>query len=495
MNYLFYEKDLRYPSEKNNYSPSEKYPEYQFEDVSCEFNHVYASIRQMFYLMKLDINNYGTAEWNPLGKWIKPGQSVVLKPNFVNHKNESENPDELDSLVTHPSIIRCVLDYCLIALKGKGQVIVGDAPVKDCNFALLMKRRNYNMVQSFFAQNGFSIDFVDFRGPEEEGGQYVSAGEGILVNLGKDSFFYNCNHDESKYRVPNYSADKVVKHHQGEIQEYLINSTIVNADVIINLPKPKTHRKNGYTAALKNFVGANYSKEYLPHHTEGAVLSGGDEYLNDSMLRRFISLNRKKIDVNRIKKDKLRRDNANIVIRKIYGFKHKVLWGVNDALLGIDRRKNANKKLDEQALEGAWHGNDTLWRTVLDLNKCVLYSAKDGSYLKKPQRTIISLGDMIVSGEKEGPMAPSPKQQHMLLFSENCVSFDAMVVNIMGFDYRKFKGLVKALECEKLIESKYDEIFVNSNNPSYAGKLKDLCLYNIEGAFIPGMGWKNNVEV
>lgn len=34
MNYLFYDKNLIYPENKNEYSPSEMYPEYPFKNIS-----------------------------------------------------------------------------------------------------------------------------------------------------------------------------------------------------------------------------------------------------------------------------------------------------------------------------------------------------------------------------------------------------------------------------------------------------------------------------
>ena len=53
MNYLFYDKNLIYPENKNEYSPSEMYPEYPFKNISLgtESNSVYTTIRKMFYLM------------------------------------------------------------------------------------------------------------------------------------------------------------------------------------------------------------------------------------------------------------------------------------------------------------------------------------------------------------------------------------------------------------------------------------------------------------
>lgn len=494
MNYLFYSKSLIYPDRECGYSPSKMYPEYPFRnDVKSKSNLVYDSIREMFYDMGLDSNHYGTSSWNPLGEWIKPSMNVCLKPNFVMHQNGSENPDDLDSLVTHPSIIRCILDYCYIALNGKGTVIVGDAPVKDCNFKLLMENRGYIDIVKYYnnLNNNFKVLFCDFRGPVEEGGQYYNIGEGILVNLKDKSWFFDNKNCEDKYRIPNYDYRNVISHHSGFTQEYLINSSILNADVIISIPKPKTHRKNGYTAALKNFIGVNYSKEYLPHHTEGSLLSGGDEYIYGTPLRKMISLSRKYIDINRVLM------NKNSSKKKVYNFLRAQMWKIYSRLMRLDSwwiKKN-NYSLAEAAQEGAWYGNDTLWRTVLDINYAILYASCRGDIQEVPQRKILHFGDMIISGEKEGPMSPSSKQQHMLLLSDNAVEFDCIVTKIMGFDYNKFKTLEYALKSLSLIKNSYEEIYLTSNIKNCKGLLKDLDIQSIERPFIASKGWRGHIEL
>lgn len=493
MNFLYYSKSLEYPSEEG-YSPSVCYPEYKYtSSISKEPNRVYESIRKIFLELGLDEKHYGSADWNPLGAWINPGDHVVLKPNFVMHRNGSNNPDDLDSLVTHPSIIRCMLDYAFIALKGKGQVIVGDAPVKDCDFEKLMDKRDYTSVINFYKSQGIAIECVDFRGEEEEGKACNKKGKGICVNLGERSAFYECGHDESRYRIPNYNKKSVISHHKGMKQEYMLNSIILDADVIINLPKPKSHRKAGYTAAMKNFVGANYSKEYLPHHTEGDVISGGDEYKRSGFYRRRLSSIRNHIDVLRCKVDRLEENEQSLKV-KIYNKERFYLWKIYEWLMRKDDEKNIHQELAQQAREGSWYGNDTLWRTIFDINQCVIYADKQGKIQKMPQRKIITMGDMIISGDGEGPLAPSPKEQHMLLFSDNIISFDAIVVNIMGFNYKRFKGLYKALKDNRLRKEEYNKIKILSNDKIICGRrLSDVYLSNLEGAFKATSGWINYI--
>ena len=49
----------------------------------------------------------------------------------------------------------------------------------------------------------------------------------------------------------------------------------------------KTHEKAGLTGAMKNLVGVNGHKEYLPHHMEGSFFSGGDSYCSRNRFARW----------------------------------------------------------------------------------------------------------------------------------------------------------------------------------------------------------------
>src|SRR5438309_1167258 len=46
------------------------------------------AVRDLLVNWGLDAQRAGTAAWNPLGEFIQPGQRVVLKPNWVLHRNE-----------------------------------------------------------------------------------------------------------------------------------------------------------------------------------------------------------------------------------------------------------------------------------------------------------------------------------------------------------------------------------------------------------------------
>ena len=114
------------------FNPSKKYVEGLNINIKSD-EEIYDSVRKLFIEMELDKENIGQKNWNPLGKFIKEGNNVIIKPNLVTHDNKSMT-GTTDSLITNFSIIRPIIDYCLIALKNTGSIIVGDAPVQECIF-------------------------------------------------------------------------------------------------------------------------------------------------------------------------------------------------------------------------------------------------------------------------------------------------------------------------------------------------------------------------
>ena len=99
------------------YSPSVAYSEYPFgpDSLSNDANHAYEGVRDALLLLNLDAENYGRKNWNPFGEIIFPGNTVVLKPNFVRDFRETQSGHE-DCMITHGAIIRAAVDYVYIAL-------------------------------------------------------------------------------------------------------------------------------------------------------------------------------------------------------------------------------------------------------------------------------------------------------------------------------------------------------------------------------------------
>ena len=157
---VYYNPELIYPTNAP-YNPSVQYSEY-FMDISLKKNNVYDAVRNSFFLLGLDKNNYETPDWNPLKDIIGPGNTVVIKPNFVidNHNKEGN----LFSIITHPSVIRAVIDYVYIALAGEGRIIITDAPQMDCDFNNLLEKTKMESIKELYRNKfNFNIEVYDLR--------------------------------------------------------------------------------------------------------------------------------------------------------------------------------------------------------------------------------------------------------------------------------------------------------------------------------------------
>jgi len=281
MNYFNFVADSNYPV--NSLAlPEERYPEYPWRDFKGnERNDVYRMVRDIFINIGLDKENIGKSNWNPLGDYIDSGNTVLIKPNLVKHINlaETDMKRGMECLITHPSITRCVFDYVCIALKGKGKIIIADAPIQDCNFDEMLNNSGYGELFEYIKSletEALKIEIGDLRGTrrirEEKYRRQVDREDlqwpGCIVDIKDNSNFTNVI-KKSKLRITNYHGRDTVAHHKDDKNEYCISEAALRADVIINLVKPKTHRIAGYTAALKNMIGINTRKEYLPHHRKG----------------------------------------------------------------------------------------------------------------------------------------------------------------------------------------------------------------------------------
>ena len=140
-----------YPSSAP-FNPSERYPEYPFDGQLCSENAIYSNVRKLLFEMGMDKGNFGTASWNPFGDFIAPGDTVLIKPNMVFHKNQL-NKYSIESVVTHGSFIRVILDYAYIALKGTGRIVIADAPIQSCDFDSLI--RDNGIVQILELYKGY----------------------------------------------------------------------------------------------------------------------------------------------------------------------------------------------------------------------------------------------------------------------------------------------------------------------------------------------------
>jgi uncharacterized protein (DUF362 family) len=346
---------------------------------------------------------------------IPRGAKVVIKPNWVHHANASGQG--LVCLVTHISVIEAIL--CYVAKAQPEHIIIGDSPVQGCDFAALMASCRAPEMIGRFRAHDVNVSIKDFRRTVHEngrlGGRARDAGkpmhEFILFDLGVDSALEEITTASSQYRVTMYDPDALGRTHGPGRHQYLIARDVIDADVVINVPKLKTHRKACITGALKNLVGINGHKEYLPHHRKGCTEDGGDCYSGKSRLKSVVE-------------DLLDATNRaeGIVARSMFA---------NAARIGMA----ATKLLGESSnYEGSWHGNDTVWRTCLDLQRVVHYGQTDGQMAEDVRRSVVTITDGIIAGEGEGPLAPTPIKLGILTLGLNTAAVDWVHALLMGLE-------------------------------------------------------------
>jgi len=413
---------------------------------------------------------------------INPGDWVVLKPNFVKEGKENDL-NEWQCVVTSPDIIKLVCDYVCENLEGKGRITICDAPQTDSSFSEIVKRTNLlNIAAVYENKYGIPIDVVDLRNEEWKNTDGIIAErrklkgdpEGaIAFNLGRRSLFYN-HKGTGKYYGADYDEVSTNTHHRGETHEYLISASPILADVFINLPKLKTHKKTGVTLNLKNLVGINADKNWLPHYTEGSPLENGDQYPDLNLKRK---LERAAVKFAR-----------NISVKVPYAGP-KIAANLRKA--GTAAFGSTQKVIRS----GNWYMNDTTWRMALDLNRCLLYGNPDGTFREKEKKRYYSVVDGIIGMEGDGPMQGESVFSKIILGGTDPVAVDIVAARVMGFDWRKIPIICEALKLNELpiTDVNPEDINVISEIPEWNGKYTEIEDTEFLG-FKPHFGWIGHIE-
>lgn len=405
------------------------------------------SLRGLFSSLGLDPSNQ-------LGSWIKPGMTVVLKPNWVKHEFGATVGRHV--LFTHASILRALIDATLQALDGDGRVYVADAPLQGCDFARFRRQSGLAELERDYARA--PVTFLDLRrqcAEIDDSSSYVRGVHPLagdpngysLVDLGPRSRLA-CLGVNARFGVTDYNPENTNGQHHGA-HRYLIANSVLGADVILNVPKLKTHMKTGMTGALKNFVGIVGSKDFLPHFRAGSPRLGGDEYPDKNWLSHAASPMRE-----------LLQTRAPLWLWKL-------------------ARAGAQAASMPLIHGGGWHGNDTLWRTIYDLVDIARNYGVGGGLLSRP-RPILTLVDAIVAGEDCGPLKPRPKHCGVLAWGEDPGVIDVTCATLMRFDWRKIPLLSHLCDTEARAFTAFD-----GETPSAVGAA---------GRFEAPVGWAGQIE-
>jgi len=447
------------------FNPPEKYLELKSLPYKVETdsrNRIYEAVRQMFFMYGLDHDNYGTEKWNPLSEIIKEGNIVVIKPNLVFHEHPLGKSAAL-STVTHASIIRPIIDYCLLALKKRGEIIIADAPLQSADFIEICKLNGlfdlFRFYQKKLKNVKIKISLMDLRNKmllryaNGVFSRYVKLkGDPkgyVIIDLGKDSFHREIDKFWKKYAVTGYDLDNLRRYHTNKIHSYFIARSILDADVIISCPKLKTHKKAGITVALKNFVGVNASKDFLPHYRAGIIDVGGDEYPRSSNFSSHIMSTIFQVAI------------LKNLLHLLFSFRF-----FKRNLIQTYKKHSGSNRV--KISEGSWFGNDTLWRTILDLNIIMKYADKKGKLQSFPQRKFLFIVDGIIGQEGLGPMHGKPKKCGLLMLGSNPCAIDYVAAKIMGFEVKYLKQVIVPFEKRRrvrypLVNFDLSEIRVISN--------------------------------
>ncbi|MCS6924202.1 MAG: DUF362 domain-containing protein, partial [Fimbriimonadales bacterium] len=279
------------------YHPDAAYPEYPFKNhIASEPNVAYESVRGALHLLGLDAERFGTPEWNPLAEIIAPDDLVVIKPNMVRDFHEFRE-EGTDALITHGSVVRAVVDYVYLAKGGKGGVIIADSPQNDADWDGLWREFAYDDLLTFYREVApdFEVRIYEVRkeAVRKELGvpvvRYQRPGDPFgysAINLGEWSEFEEIPERWGRLYGAEYDISDTNRHHREGYHEYYIANTFLQADVVINVPKFKTHKKSGITVWIKSVIGINGDKNWLPHHTEGLPSEGGDQFAEDTLKRK-----------------------------------------------------------------------------------------------------------------------------------------------------------------------------------------------------------------
>ncbi len=468
------------------YSPGICYPEYPHgsETVAGTANQAYEAVRETLRLLGLDATHYGQGEWNPFGGLIRPGHTVVLKPNFVREVRQTQ-AGHGDCTITHGSVIRAALDYAYIALRGQGRLIIADAPNSDANFDAIRRIAGLDEMQAFYRRRAdFHVEIYDLRPAQARKVDGVICGHERLpgdpagyvkVDLGQYSMFTEIEHLSHLLYGSEYDTREIRAHHRTGLHEYLLSRTIMDADCVINLPKLKTHKKTGITVCMKNLVGINGNKNWLPHHRLGTPSQGGDQFADNG------------------RKHCLERETM-ACFRRVFPLLGPMRAILARPLKAAGQAVFGNTNTDT-IRSGNWYGNDTTWRMVTDLNRIFMHFDGDGISVQGPGRRMLSLVDAIVAGEGNGPMDPTPRAMGMVVGGMNPVAVDLACARLMGFDHLRMPLLRRALVRDglpALMMCDYEDIRCRSNALEFNRALHEF--RQTLGVFRPSFGWLGHIE-
>jgi uncharacterized protein (DUF362 family) len=414
---------------------------------------------------------------------LAPFRTVLLKPNWVK-ESHIKRPEEWEQVITHPAVISAVVEELVRNLAPGSKIIITDGPQTDSSFEKIIVRYPVEHWKKTAAEKGITLEILDLRDDEwiQENDIITSRRKlpgdpkgSTEVNLkGGLSEFHGHRKSSRGYYGADYNLKETNRAHDGVNNLYRVSRTVIEADMFINLPKLKTHKKAGITCCLKNLVGINTYKNFLPHHSEGGPSENGDQFpgnnFNAAVEGPFLAFAKQHI---------LRNPSLAKLIRP-FSKTGRAVFG----------------KTENTVRSGNWYGNDTLWRMTLDLNKVLLYANPDGSLREASwvnAKKYIGIVDGIIAGEGNGPLTPDAVNLGYIIAGTNPVAIDAVCATLMGFDPLKVPAILHAFDIKHypVCDFPFESITAVIEDTEYG-------IRSIPGQYIrsfkPHFGWIGHIE-
>lgn len=425
-------------------------------------------------------------ELEAVGGALRP-RRIVLKPNWVIHETDPAFP--IRALVTDARVITATAEACLEVFPSAESILIGDCPLQYADWPRLCQQSGLTQaIEPLLKKSGGRITVHDLRKEtfRQVDGSFLVANRGAhgdpagyrTVALGKRSHLEPLAASADRFAVNDYSATVTSSNHRPGSHNYFVCQSVLNADLFINLARWKAHAKSGLTAALKNLVGINADKAFLPHFRRGPPKWGGDEYADRD---RWIYWAQTTL------REKLQKRNRLAFTLLKPG------WQVIKKLRGIETRMDNRTAAPKNfyAAGGAWPGNDTIWRMIYDLNLVIQCVNAGGQLQDSPQRHYLCIVDGLISGEGNGPMQPLPRETDWIVVGDDPFAIDAALCHYMGFDPAKLPLLARR---HQFAGAGWGRFELTGLEVELDGQRTRLLDSPINLGFLPPPGWRGHIE-
>ena len=140
---------------------------------------------------------------------------------------------------------------------------------------------------------------------------------------------------------------------------------------------------------------------------------------------------------------------------------------------------------------GSWHGNQTIWRMIYDLNLVMQHADANGVLQPDPQRAYFAIVDGLVAGEGDGPLFPRPRELDWLVCGDDPFAIDATLAWFMGFDPERLPIIARRAQ---YLGAAWGHFELSTLAVTVDGTTAPLASFPVRHDFAPPPGWLTHVE-